>query len=84
MKGIYQHCSEEHLARYLPEFAFRYSNRAALGVDDTERAIRAIKGAAGERLASGGLVTKKLKPESPQPMAIREYHEPAQLEFDFD
>ena len=25
MKGIYQHCSEKHLHRYLSEFDFRYS-----------------------------------------------------------
>jgi transposase-like protein len=50
MKGIYQHCGEQHLHRYLAEFDFRYSNRAKLGVDDTERAYRAIKGAAGKRL----------------------------------
>jgi transposase-like protein len=28
LKGIYQHCSDKHLARYLHEFAFRYSNRS--------------------------------------------------------
>ena len=50
MIGVYQHCSEKHLQRYLNEFDFRYSNRATLGVDDTERAERAIKGAAGRRL----------------------------------
>ena len=50
MKGIYQHCGEQHLQRYLDEFDFRYSNREALGVDDTERATRAIKGAEGKRL----------------------------------
>ena len=32
MKGVYQHCSEKHLHRYLAEFDFRYSNRVALGV----------------------------------------------------
>ncbi len=31
MKGVYQHCSEKHLHRYLAEYDFRYSNRAALG-----------------------------------------------------
>ena len=36
MKGVYQHCSEKHLHRYLAEFDFRYSNRVALGVDDSE------------------------------------------------
>jgi transposase-like protein len=50
MKGIYQHCGEQHLQRYLNEFDFRYSNRSALGVDDTERATRAIRGAEGKRL----------------------------------
>jgi hypothetical protein len=28
MKGVYQHCSERHLHRYLSEFDFRYNNRA--------------------------------------------------------
>ena len=31
MKGVYQHCSENHLHRYVAEFDFRYSNRSALG-----------------------------------------------------
>jgi transposase-like protein len=50
MKGVYQHCAEKHLNRYLAEFDFRYSNRVKLGVDDKERACRAIKGAEGKRL----------------------------------
>jgi transposase-like protein len=50
MKGIYQHCSEQHLQRYLNEFDFRYSNRTALGVDDLMRTMRAIKGAGNKRL----------------------------------
>lgn len=50
MKGVYQHCGEQHLQAYLNEFDFRYSNRVALGVDDTERSRRAIKGAEGKRL----------------------------------
>lgn len=50
MTGVYQHCSEQHLQRYLHEFDFRYSNRSALGVDDVERARRAMKGAEGKRL----------------------------------
>jgi hypothetical protein len=48
MKGIYQHCSERHLHRYLGEFDFRYSVR--LGVDDVERTERATKGIVGKRL----------------------------------
>jgi hypothetical protein len=50
MKGIYQHCGEQHLHRYLAEFDFRYSNRAALDVDDNERTNRALKGIVGKRL----------------------------------
>jgi transposase-like protein len=50
MKGIYQHCSEKHLHRYLVEFDFRYSNRIALDVNDTVRAAKAVKGLEGKRL----------------------------------
>jgi hypothetical protein len=50
MKGVYQHCDEKHLHRYLAEFDFRYNNRAALGVTDGERADIAIKGIEGKRL----------------------------------
>lgn len=50
MKGVYQHCSERHLQRYLHEFDFRYSNRIALGIDDADRTTLAIKGAEGKRL----------------------------------
>ena len=50
MKGIYQHCSEKHLSRYLAEYDFRYSNRKALGIEDQERAIRMLAGIVGKRL----------------------------------
>lgn len=50
MKGVYQHCSEKHLHRYLAEFDFRYSNRVKLGCNDEQRAIRALQGAKGKRL----------------------------------
>ena len=50
MKGVYQHCAEKHLHRYLSEFDFRYSNRSALGVEDQERAFKALAGVAGKRL----------------------------------
>src|ERR1700731_1567918 len=50
MKGVYQHCKEKHLHRYLCEFDFRYSNRVALGVDDVERTARAVQGIVGKRL----------------------------------
>ena len=50
MRGIYQHCAERHLHRYLAEFDFRYNNRIALGVDDTARADAALAGVVGKRL----------------------------------
>ena len=50
MKGVYQHCSEKHLHRYLAEFDFRYSNCVKLGVDDAPRAAMIVKGAKGKRL----------------------------------
>jgi hypothetical protein len=48
--GVYQHCGEQHLQRYLNEFNFRYSNRARLGIDDAQRTTLALKGAEGKRL----------------------------------
>ncbi|MCW5575932.1 MAG: IS1595 family transposase [Burkholderiales bacterium] len=50
MKGVYQHCAHNHLNRYLAEFDFRYSNRAANGVNDTERAEKLLQGVKGKRL----------------------------------
>jgi hypothetical protein len=50
MKGVYQHCSERHLHRYVAEFDFRYNNRIALGIHDAERADCALKGIVGKRL----------------------------------
>lgn len=50
MKGVYQHCGEKHLHRYLAEYDFRYNNRVALGVNDETRAVKAIKGVVGKRL----------------------------------
>lgn len=48
--GTYHHISNEHMSMYLAEFDFRYNNRISHGVNDTERAVRAIKGAEGKRL----------------------------------
>ena len=50
MIGVYQHCGEQHLHRYLAEFDFRYSNRVKLGFNDTDRATRALEGARRKRL----------------------------------
>jgi transposase-like protein len=50
MTGIYQHCSEGHLHRYVSEFDFRYNNRVRLGVDDVARTEAALRGIVGKRL----------------------------------
>ena len=47
MKGVYQHCKEKHLHRYLAEFDFRYNARK---ITDGERAALAVKGIEGKRL----------------------------------
>jgi transposase-like protein len=50
MRGVYQWCAEKHLHRYLAEFDFRYSNRATLDCNDSERADRLLRGIVGKRL----------------------------------
>ena len=50
MKGVYQHCAEKHLHRYVAEFDFRYNRRAKLGFQDSARTIAAIQGIVGKRL----------------------------------
>ncbi|MCH9049566.1 MAG: transposase, partial [Proteobacteria bacterium] len=50
VKGVYQHCTKEHLNRYLAEFDFRYNAREALGVDDIQRTELVIRGIKGKRL----------------------------------
>ena len=47
MKGVYQHCAEKHLQRYINEFDFRYNTR---DLEDAERAAIAHKQAEGKRL----------------------------------
>jgi transposase-like protein len=54
MRGVYQHCGEQHLQRYLNEFSFRHNSRSRLGVEDRERAVLAIKGIEGKRLTYRG------------------------------
>ena len=58
-KGIYQHCSEHHLHRYLAEYDFRYNNRIRLGVNDADRTANALKGIVGKRLTYQGPNTSK-------------------------
>jgi transposase-like protein len=50
MRGVYQHCSEKHLHRYLSEFEFRFNHRIALGYNDEERAVLLVRAAEGKRL----------------------------------
>jgi transposase-like protein len=50
MRGVYQHCKEKHLHRYLAEFDFRYNHRVGLGYSDIDRTKAAIKGIEGKRL----------------------------------
>lgn len=54
MEGVYQHCGEKHLHRYLAEYDFRFNHRAKLGYNDGERAALAVKGASGKRLTYRG------------------------------
>jgi transposase-like protein len=50
MKGVYQHCGEQHLHRYLAEFDFRNNTRISVGYNDTMRSEAALKGIVGKRL----------------------------------
>jgi transposase-like protein len=50
MKGVYQHCSEKHLHRYLAEFDYRHNTRVAVGMDDKARADKLITQVVGKRL----------------------------------
>ena len=61
MIGVYQHCGEQHLHRYLAEFDFRYSYRIKTGYDDTARADRALPASK----ASGSLMKRLRAAKSP-------------------
>ncbi|HCJ18192.1 MAG TPA: IS1595 family transposase, partial [Hyphomonas sp.] len=50
MIGVYQHCGEAHLQRYLTEFDFRYNRRTKLGFTDEDRHNALLKMVAGKRL----------------------------------
>jgi hypothetical protein len=85
MIGVYQHCNEQHLHRYAAEFDFRYSNRAALGIDDVKRTgtpsgVSSASGSPIERL-----VEKRPKPKAPRPRWVDgPYRKPVQLWLPFD
>lgn len=44
MKGVYQHCSSDHLKRYLAEFDFRYNERELTDIERTNVTLAGIKG----------------------------------------
>lgn len=71
MKGVYQHCSEKHLHRYLSEYDFRYNNRMALGVHDQERAERALRGVVGKRLTYKTTHKVRIDAQKANPWIIR-------------
>ncbi len=54
MYGTHHAVSEAHLQRYVSEAAFKWNNRAALDIDDTERANTALRGIGGKRLTYRG------------------------------
>lgn len=58
MRGVYQHCAEKHLHRYLAEFDFRHNQRVALDVDDETRADRILDGIVGKRLTYQTTLTR--------------------------
>ena len=43
MKGVYQHCGEQHLNLYLSEFDFRQNTRAKLGIEANDNASQRIQ-----------------------------------------
>lgn len=50
MVGIFQHCHEKNLHRYLQEFDFKYNTRQALGYNDQDRAEIMLRNVTGKRL----------------------------------
>jgi hypothetical protein len=50
MRGVYQHCAEKHMHRYLCEFDYRFNHREALGYSDEDRMTKSVSGIVGRRL----------------------------------
>lgn len=50
INGTFHSVSKQHLHRYCDEFAFRWTNRIKLGVDDHQRAVNLIAATEGKRL----------------------------------
>ena len=63
MRGIFRHCGEQHLPRYLAEFDSRHTNRIANSVNDNDRAVIAICGVVDSGSLTNNLTTGR--PEAP-------------------
>jgi hypothetical protein len=71
MKGVYQHCGKRHLHRYLAEYDFRYRNRMAQGVNDTERADRGLDGVIGAPSSGASSTAGWTLRREPDPPSVR-------------
>jgi hypothetical protein len=78
MVGTYHKCEEQHLQRYLNEFAFRYSKRSGLGVTDIERAAALLKSAEASAFCTGDLTRIKRKKQAAQRFAAWQRRKPPQ------
>jgi len=81
--GCYFHVSEAHLHRHAAEFDFRYNNRSALGVEDQERADRALKSVKGKRLTYRTAPNRALRNtgaehDAPSPLRYPDRRQPTQ------
>ena len=55
MKGVYQHCGEKHLHRYLAEFDFRYNHRVRSAVATLSAPLRRSKARKASASCTGNL-----------------------------
>ena len=62
MIGVYQHCGETHVHRYLAEFDFRYNRRANLSISEQSAPPIMASQFATSALPIGGL----MKPVTPK------------------
>lgn len=63
--GTYHHVSQQHLKRYLAEFDYRYNERQALGVSDSERMAKSVEGIVGKRLTYRRVDNRPIDDEIP-------------------
>jgi hypothetical protein len=85
MKRVHQFFGKQHLHRYLAEFEFRYNNRVAHGIGDTERADRLLTGSVGgvsrfkretERLIDAGELNPTEADEALERILLRKVFSP--------